>query len=1468
MSSEMELVKMKMAAMNVDVESVVEKVAAFADAPAVDAVAPVKQGVWTRRVTKLVCVIGAVLTLLAVVDMLQFVFSPPTVKVRRTQLSLGLEPMVNMEVEIVSPTSFFGVSLSKSSCAVEYLTMAEEDDGSVAKRRSLGTVHFSDVALDTGYTLFTTDTQVKNVTLRVSDASLSEMMATVRNEADQFSAQFKGSTTTSGSYLVTSCNTVAGLGYFSYPLKLSMHNDLSSARTPLVDASKSIWKSVSEARPASVWRSISRSLNKQSDDDSDSSNKLPKLFRSNKKTLRKLYHDMKTAYTNNLLNVLGQVLIEFPEFAFEFVNNGNASDLADVVSYFTASGGMVDLSDPHFDPKGELLCHGIASFAGERRLSSSHKITMDDVSPCNISDVLSTFLHDVRSGANVAFNVLVTGADNVVSFPISRIQTGIDTATGLGDHHIVHRQLASHDDDYDDDDWSSSSDLSWVSAHIIPADWHLATHVTKVGDDKCYDVTSSMGSVNNTLNVCHQKLSHGNSYAFTLTHVDSETTTIDGLLAGSRGDGWHNVTFNAAGNNGAAVDITLTSSGSQVAVVYASGYNGDVALSMTLDAAKEKTSTGHNYWFAFNDASSGGISVNGGIEDGKVDGTRSTLWHLTTSTGLFINFYTQKTSDFKQFSAVYNSGWNSNTAVTVSVSMDTESDGGSYEFVVHDWLDSVVVSGGVSDTLRSDYHGAVVYLNVSDVFYYRQAVALGPGYFQQNITLDVQASKSDDDWQSYKGDDYDDQWSSDDMWRQKELTSLNVYHKIGWTTASDSLLVYNNLAFYTTFLNSTFNFGMVSESSLWALSEPVDQWSLSSSLNLLEYAEWHPIYGLTMSGSLLVENEDSVFNATMPANTVILTVADEEVYEGTSSMQFVFPSSSDGVGLIDVKLDDSFSNAVPDPFPGSPTHAPTQYYPFSERIAYLSGETLEFTDEGQGAVWTVDFFNGVTMTYASTGAVGFSFTGDFTCGSDYWGNDHRCSYSAYSNTYNYSTNMWAYSSVYFTAYLGCGKVGTARSYVYGGEPYCYYNYYGGGYCSSYQNAYVYLHHPEICAAVRAGGPPTVRPTVGPSSSVHSNQLALADHESTATAQFGVAAKTTHRPTAKPTKWRAPTRKPTRRPTAMPTVRDLTDDAVGSLTMHTRLSWEPYSNGRLVEFHSDLSTDDVSRYDVDSEFMFADKVFNMTVESSSGFHYNIHGEYAATRVFRRFFARFADTMNSFLFGVPEHRVAWPTTAPTSAPTNGYFGVDYSSSTALTAANFRCFKNSGYSFFLQRGYATWKTKKGVKNVVDPNMCHHLQLAHQAGLSTKGVVTAAKPGHGLSASIAVTALKAAINKGCPGYINIPVYLSISANDQAYYGWTKDYSKNRKWVTSFLDRCKKEFSQCGIYSSRDVWETIFGDVDFSKTSAFTNVDLWYEGTETYSFSDFYSGASSFGKWYGPTLKHLEDATICNNVEVGIDWY
>jgi hypothetical protein len=270
-------------------------------------------------------------------------------------------------VEIVSPTSFFGVSLSKSSCAVEYLTMAEEDDGSVAKRRSLGTVHFSDVALDTGYTLFTTDTQVKNVTLRVSDASLSEMMATVRNEADQFSAQFKGSTTTSGSYLVTSCNTVAGLGYFSYPLKLSMHNDLSSARTPLVDASKSIWKSVSEARPASVWRSISRSLNKQSDDDSDSSNKLPKLFRSNKKTLRKLYHDMKTAYTNNLLNVLGQVLIEFPEFAFEFVNNGNASDLADVVSYFTASGGMVDLSDPHFDPKGELLCHGIASFAGATR---------------------------------------------------------------------------------------------------------------------------------------------------------------------------------------------------------------------------------------------------------------------------------------------------------------------------------------------------------------------------------------------------------------------------------------------------------------------------------------------------------------------------------------------------------------------------------------------------------------------------------------------------------------------------------------------------------------------------------------------------------------------------------------------------------------------------------------------------------------------------------------------------------------------------------------------------------------------------------------------------------------------------------------------------------------------------------------------------------------------------------------------
>jgi hypothetical protein len=1637
----MELIKMKLSALNTDIESVAEKTAVM---PANEA-----RGPWNRRVTRLAWVVGAMSTLLTAVYLLQFVVSPPTVKVRHTQLILGLNPTINMEVEIVSPTNFFGVGLSKTSCGVEYLSIAD-DDGNAAERRHLGTVHFSDISLDTGYALFTTKTEMKEVNIHVSDASLASIFNSARSEVGQLTAQYKGDTT-AGTYLVSTCTTEANLGYLSYPIGLSMHRDLSSARTSVAAAMKDLRQAAAEIAeeaaadlsPASLVSSGGRVLGSQDDDDTFSSllpglhkrrQKLQNLYydmktaflqhtqddddtfssllpglHKRRQKLQNLYNDMKTAFLQHTLSQLGHVTVEIPDFAVEYVNNADAPDTPNTATYFTASGGLVDLSDPHWVPQGQLICPGTVYSGIIRRLSAIRALGVDEGTACGSSDVLSIFASDAVSGADISLSALFSDdLDALVSVPISRIRTGTDAA----DARKLNRA--------DDDDGSSVLTLNWISAELIPAGWHIDSHMSGGGDNRF-------------------------------------------------------------------VEITATD-------------NGEVKINMKFEATKSRTDNGANYNFVLTELVDNYV-IDGSIVDSTVEGTRSIFLYLSTSDDMFITVNIEQSS-MKWFNAMYNSGWRDKTAWTASVSLNTEKNGGTYQFEVHDWVDSVVVSGGVIDTHFNNFRSGLVYFNVSDSFDFVYKVELGQHYFVQNVKVDVKASRYDDDWFSERGDDYDDQWSGsvDDLWREDQLTSFTAYHRIGWMRSAfaEPVFMSSSFSFMTTFLNSTFDFGMFTETNAWARGEPSLHWGFSSSGKVFQYSTVHPMYSLTGSGSYAIKADSEGLgkvNISMPDIAVSLSVAENKVFDGSMSMDFVIPDSSDGHGFIDVSLRNVFSSSVPDPFPDTPTRAPTIFIPFSERMRYLQNKSYDFVDDSKKVVWTFTFFSGMSAKNVTTGEVLVSLSDGLSCENDaYWPGSHMCSIYRSLYTTTSSNTTLHYQNTYISTYilLGCGKQESMRSYYYlHNSCYKYQGTYLYEFCSTEVYGEFYLHHPDFCtgihernllsadlsrhrhnfgiaAGVPSAGPtlppsampatvpsvmpttpsatptsgptakptsgpsavlsgptamptavpsvmptatpsalptsgPTAKPTSGPSampatvsSVMPTTPSALPTSGPTAPSPSptgGPTAKPTSGPTAKPTSGPSavpsgpsakptavpsvmptsapsafptsgptgapsaspttakptsgpsavpsgpsakptavpsamptsvpsalptsgptavpssgpspsvflptsgptiapsvlptsgpsagpfstltfspttcPSQRPTKQPTALPTLLPTVppvaddDDATESLTMHTHLSWGPASGG-TIRVHSDLSTAGVSRYDVDADLTVVDGHFDGNMWSASGFHYDVHGDVSLSTL-RHYLNELAELLGSLLGSPPTKS---PTHAP-SGPISSHFGVNYGRGDMLSASKFRCMKKSGATFFLQRAYATRSTQKGVENVVDPNMCRHLHLAHKAGLAIKGIYAAARPGEGLTAAVAVITLKAALQEGCPHFMRVPVYLSITDSELPNDGWTSHDGVNRKWVEEFLTHCKKHFSTCGIHSYRGMWQKIFGDVSYSEQCAFDNVLLWYGARANgHTFEDFYSGVASFGQWESPTLKQFDREKICNGVDVGMNWF
>jgi hypothetical protein len=233
---------------------------------------------------------------------------------------------------------------------------------------------------------------------------------------------------------------------------------------------------------------------------------------------------------------------------------------------------------------------------------------------------------------------------------------------------------------------------------------------------------------------------------------------------------------------------------------------------------------------------------------------------------------------------------------------------------------------------------------------------------------------------------------------------------------------------------------------------------------------------------------------------------------------------------------------------------------------------------------------------------------------------------------------------------------------------------------------------------------------------------------------------------------------------------------------------------------------------------------------------------------------------------------PTTAPpTLAPTPrfGLMGFDYGKSETLSTADFDCMVDNGFEFFVQRGYVTWQTRHhGIENMVDPNLCTHLEHARRAGLDIKGVSVEPWPRYGVSYSSAVTSLKRHLVENCARFADVPVFLSVVDNGHINYGWRDSRRANRNWIEGFLTTCKKYFHACGVQSTRSVWAQLFHSASYFKSSVFDGVNVWYrlDGTKP-NFKDFDREDVSFGDWSTPSMKQFQTNEYICDMVVGFDW-
>jgi hypothetical protein len=224
-----------------------------------------------------------------------------------------------------------------------------------------------------------------------------------------------------------------------------------------------------------------------------------------------------------------------------------------------------------------------------------------------------------------------------------------------------------------------------------------------------------------------------------------------------------------------------------------------------------------------------------------------------------------------------------------------------------------------------------------------------------------------------------------------------------------------------------------------------------------------------------------------------------------------------------------------------------------------------------------------------------------------------------------------------------------------------------------------------------------------------------------------------------------------------------------------------------------------------------------------------------------------------------------TSPTHAPTakQGTMAFDYRRGTALTASNFNCMKNNGFSHFIPRAYTTSTSASGV----DRNICHHLTLAAVQNLHSKGVFVSAKPAYGLSAREPLREVKKTLLEDCGTYSDVRVWIQVLENGQDNYGWLSDTSANQAWFEQLLTSCKNHFTHCGVMASQNAWATVFGSSTYHNADVFSGLPLWYSNTGSRAnYADFGGESVTIGVWSNADMKQYDAVDMCD-VQVGLDW-
>ncbi len=119
---------------------------------------------------------------------------------------------------------------------------------------------------------------------------------------------------------------------------------------------------------------------------------------------------------------------------------------------------------------------------------------------------------------------------------------------------------------------------------------------------------------------------------------------------------------------------------------------------------------------------------------------------------------------------------------------------------------------------------------------------------------------------------------------------------------------------------------------------------------------------------------------------------------------------------------------------------------------------------------------------------------------------------------------------------------------------------------------------------------------------------------------------------------------------------------------------------------------------------------------------------------------------------------------TTPTNGQYGVDFSS--AITSTQATCMKNEGITYVIPRGFRSTGT-------VDTNVCNSINTAAAAGIATRDTSIFPCPSCSTSASEQMGELITFLNNNCKTKWSGRIWLDIEGSSY----WLGSTSANQAW-------------------------------------------------------------------------------------------